>query len=470
MKKLFRILAIALALLLLGLFGLLWYVTPITNGYAAKYICSNTFNSGLDPDQGFREYVVPISPIFQLERHRVNTDEKSVTVSFLGFLRPRTARWQPGCGCTLEVEGARAARPNDSPNNHAIPVEDSVGLTPSSAWNWTRWNREDSLADEIPWPAIDSILDYGMAETTDDPRLKTNTLAPVVAWNDRILGERYAKGVTETTPVLGWSATKSVLGALIGVLVQTRGLDIHQPAGLPEWSADARREITIDQLLRMESGLEFDEDYAGRTDATEMLYNSSSMGAFAARARAKVPPDSVWSYSSGTTNILSRILFEKVGGTKEAMDRFLQEAFLDKLGIASAIWEHDESGPLVGSSYLYMAARDWMRVCRLFMQDGVWEGERILPEGWVRYCLTPTPHTPDARYGAHVWLNAASDPEQRILPGLPKDLFLFNGFQGQRVIGVPSRGLMLVRLGVDNQRRWDAVGVVKCLLDALPAQ
>jgi CubicO group peptidase (beta-lactamase class C family) len=307
----------------------------------------------------------------------------------------------------------------------------------------------------------------GMAETTKDPALMTNTLGLAVAWQGRLLGERYAEGVTDSTPLLGWSAAKSVLGALFGVLVQTQGLDIRQPAGLPEWANDARRDITIDQLLRMESGLDFDEDYAGVTDATRMLYTSASMGTFAAQASAKAPPDTRWSYSSGTSNILARILYEKAGGTPEGLHRLMYEQFFDKLGVTTAVWEHDESGALVGSSYLYMSARDWLRVCLLYMNDGVWNGERILPEGWVDYSLTPTPHAPDARFGAHIWLNAAKNPEERMLPGLPADLFMFKGFQGQWIIGIPSRELMVARLGVDHDRRWDAQGVVGGLLEVL---
>ncbi len=456
MKKTIRLFGIVLVVAVAALSAIAWYVAPVLNGYAAKYLCSHTFTLGLDPQLANAQYVQAMNPLFRFTAPEVDRESKSVTVSYLGFLRPRTAVWLEGCGCTLLVDKSVEALRADAEMHESHSGKDAQGLPVGPCWPKGRGICRDSFPPGLDWPAIERLLDEGMAETTDDPTLKTNTLGLAVAWNGRILGERYAEGVTDSTSLLGWSAAKSVLGALYGVLVYTQGLDIRQSAGLPEWANDPRREITIDQLLRMESGLDFDEDYAGVTDATRMLYTSASMGTFAAKASAMAPPDTRWSYSSGTSNILARILYEKAGGTPEAMHRLMYDQFFDKLGVTTAVWEHDESGVLVGSSYLYMSARDWLRVCQLYLQDGIWNGERILPEGWVTYSLTPTPHAPDAQFGAHIWLNAAEDPDLRQLPGLPRDLFMFKGFQGQWIIGIPSRGLVIARLGVDHDRRWPA--------------
>jgi CubicO group peptidase (beta-lactamase class C family) len=233
-------------------------------------------------------------------------------------------------------------------------------------------------------------------------------------------------------------------------MVQRYGLDITVPVGLPEWAADEREEITINHLLRMESGLDFAEDYKPLADATKMLYESADMGVFAATHKPGASPGEQWSYSSGTSNLLADILYTRIGATPEALHHLAYDEFFNRLGITSAVFEHDESDAFVGSSYLYMSARDWLRVCKLYMDDGVWNGERILPKGWVKYALTPAPQAKKACYGAHIWLNAAKDQVDRKFPGLPADAFMFSGFQGQWVVGIPSLNIMLVRLGVTN--------------------
>ena len=228
----------------------------------------------------------------------------------------------------------------------------------------------------------------------------------------------------------GWSAAKSVTGALTGVMVQRHGLDITVPVGLPEWSADVRKDITINHLLRMESGLDFDEDYKPLANATKMLYESADMGVFAAAHKPAAKPGEKWVYSSGTSNMLADILYSRIGGTPAALHQLAYDEFFNRLGITTAVFEHDESDAFVGSSYLYMSARDWLRVCKLYMDDGVWNGERILPKGWVKYSLTPAPKATNACYGAHIWLNAATDPADRKLPGLPADTYYVQGLPG----------------------------------------
>ena len=194
--------------------------------------------------------------------------------------------------------------------------------------------------------------------------------------------------------MLGWSMTKSVTNALIGILVKQGKLSLDQLAPVPEWSdpADPRHAITLDQLMRMSSGLEFSEDYADlTTGVTQMLYNTDDMGAYAAAAPLEAEPDGVWNYSSGTANIVSRIVRDTVGGSDEEYLTFPRRALFDPIGMTSAVMEPDASDTFVGSSYMYATARDWARFGLLFLQDGMWEGERILPEGWVDYSITPTP-------------------------------------------------------------------------------
>ena len=467
MKRFKQYFFISISLILIIAAWLLWKVSYIANGYAAKYICSVTFNSGLDPELAFEHYVKPIHVLFAGAKPIVDRGRKQVTSSYLGFLRPRTAVWREGCGCTLLVRSTPEELHARHHKPHSLNAVDTT-IREDALWPDGHVVNRDSAGANVNWKAIDQILDEAMRESSDDPAMQDHTLALVVAWKGRIIGERYAEGLHADTPLGGWSATKSVTGALTGVMGKDHGLDIHQPVGLPEWAGDPRKDITIDHLLRMESGLDFEEDYTPLADATAMLYASADMGVFAAKHPPGVAPDQRWSYSSGTSNILADVLYARLGGTPEAMHKLAYDEFFNRIGITTALFEHDESDAFVGSSYLSMSARDWLRVCKLYMDDGVWNGDRILPEGWVQYSLTPTPNSTDACYGAHIWLNAAADPTKRKCPKLPADAFFFLGFQDQWVVGIPSQDLMLVRIGVTNRKEeWSPEGVIVELLGEL---
>lgn len=449
-----------LALIVAGWF--LWRVAPVANGYAAKYLCSLTFTSGLDPEQGHQHYIKPMHFLFRLVKPEIHVDRKEVTATFFGFFRPRTAVWRDGCGCTLLVKRTAEDLLQQHQAPTPLPSPDSI-MTGQRLWPEGEDVNRDSLSTTVNWQMVDSLLDDFMLEKTDDPKQRNNTHALVIAWRGRIIGERYAEGVDLHTPLPGWSMAKSITGSLTGVMVQQHQLDIHAPVGYQEWMGDVRKDITINHLLRMESGLDFEENYAPLADATEMLYGSSDMGLFARSQPPAVAPGTRWSYSSGTSNILADLLYHHMGQSPEAMHRLAYDEFFHKLGITSAIFEHDESDAFVGSSYLYMSARDWLRVCKLYMDKGVWNGEPIFPKGWVQYALHPTPNAPNACYGAHIWLNAAEASEDRRLPSLPQDAFMFRGFQGQWVVGIPSMDIMVARLGVshdDNGSPGDLVASI----------
>ncbi len=465
--RLKKIILVALLILLLAAAALLWLITPVANGYTAKYLCSHTFTSKLDADKALEHFIKPMHLLFRGVVPEIDTAAKEVTVKYLGFLRPRTAVWREGCGCTLLLE--RTAE--DLRKKHqALQISHASATQYALNALWPKGNRvnRDSIHDTINWSAIDNILDKAMQEHTGFGGKQNTTLALVVAWKGQIIGERYAEGVDENTSLLGWSATKSITSALTGVMVKDHGLDIHTPIGLPEWADDVRKDITIDHLLRMESGLDFDDNYTPMAKATEMLYKSGDMGVFAAARSPAAAPDQRWVYSSGSSNLLADVLYTRVGGIPEALHLLAYDEFFFRLGITTAVFEHDESDAFVGSSYLYMSARDWLRVCKLYMDDGVCNGERILPEGWVKYSLTPTAHATDACYGAHIWLNAAPDPADRQMPGVPADAFMFKGFQSQWIVGIPSRDLMVARLGVTHgEEGWSPEEVITELMGVL---
>lgn len=464
MKKRKSILIVFVLLLFFIAAGFLWRIAPEANGYTAKYLCSLTYTSRLDPHKAMELYIMPMHFLFRGVVPEIDTANNEVTARFFGFLRPRTAVWREGCGCTLLVNNTA----EELRSRHDIPNVLHQNDTTKALWPDGNLVIRDSIKEPINWPAIDSILDEAMRETTDDQALRNNTLALVVAWKGRIIGERYSEGVDKNTSLLGWSAAKSITGSLTGVMVQKHGLDITVPVGLQEWEGDVRKGITINHLLRMESGLDFAEDYKPLADATKMLYESADMGVFAAAHKPGANPGERWEYSSGTSNILADILYTRIGGTPEALHHLAYDEFFNRLGITIAVFEHDESDAFVGSSYLFMSALDWLRVCKLYMDDGVWNGERILPKGWVNYALTPAPQSTNACYGAHIWLNAAADPADRKLPGLPPDTYYFKGFQGQWIVGIPSKDIMLARLGVTNgAEEWSPEEVIIKMLEVL---
>jgi CubicO group peptidase (beta-lactamase class C family) len=284
----------------------------------------------------------------------------------------------------------------------------------------------------------------------------------VIVYDGRIIAERYAPGITQDTALLGWSMTKSVTNALVGILVKEGKLSLKAPAPVPEWQSpgDPRGAITLDQLMRMSSGLKFQEEYTvnPRADVPRMLFAEFDTAAYAANKPLAVPPDSRWEYSSGTTNIISRIVRQTVGGTDSNYFAFPHRVLFDKIGIFSAVIEPDPSGTFVGSSFMYATTRDWARFGLFCLQDGVWNGERILPEGWMAYSTTPTPMAPQGEYGAHFWLNAgkAGNSKDRWMPKVPTDMYTLSGFEEQYVTMVPSEKLVIVRLGLSlPDNAWD---------------
>jgi CubicO group peptidase (beta-lactamase class C family) len=281
---------------------------------------------------------------------------------------------------------------------------------------------------------MDALLDRGC----EDPA-NGLTLATVVVQHDRVIAERYGPETGPDSTLLSWSMAKSITHAAAGLLVGQGRLDIHAQAAVPEWAdpTDPRHAITVDQLLRMSSGLKWVEDYVDDTvsDVIAMLFGEGQgdTAGFAARLPLASPPDTVWNYSSGSTNIIARLLGELVGG-REAMETFLREQLFSAIGMDSASARFDEAGTFIGSSFVYATARDFARFGQLYLHDGCWDNRRVLPAGWVDYAGTPTPSCDTGEYGAHWWLR-------------PADILYAAGYEGQYVYVVPAADAVVVRLG-----------------------
>jgi CubicO group peptidase (beta-lactamase class C family) len=328
-------------------------------------------------------------------------------------------------------------------------VSGLVALPPQPAG--VAWPTEDwPEAALAPGVDLAPLLD----EAFDPEGPLAETFAVLVVHRGRVVVERYAGAlehfdrpptqVTPETPLLSWSMAKSVLHAVVGLLVGGGRLDLDTPAAVPEWSApgDPRHAITLRQLLAMRDGLDFVEDYVDDrvSDVMQMLFGDgqADMAHFAADRPLAVPPGTRFNYSSGTSNIISGVVARTVG-PGESYARFLHGRLFGPLGMTSADPEFDEAGTWVASSFLRATARDYARFGLLYLRDGVWDGVRLLPAGWVDYARTWVSEDPEdaSPYGAH-WWGVAGDA---------LGTFRCSGYEGQSITLCPPLDLMIVRLG-----------------------
>ena len=388
-----------------------------------------------------------LSPAAKIIGLKADMQAQTVTAT-LPLVLSRTAQYRPGLGCTL-LSGDTTLAAATPP----APVTPAV----------------DEIAP--PTPALDKAVDGVFAATNEGGRADTRAI--LVVQDGRIIAERYAPGFDAKTPFLGWSMTKSVTSALVGVLVRQGRLNLDAPAPVPEWRApgDPRSAITLRQLLTMSSGLKFVEDYVAGSNSSQMLFHEADMAGYAAGLPLAHPPGTKWSYSSGTANIVARIVRQAVGGRPGDFERFARDELFAPLGMGSAVIEPDVSGTPVGSSYGYATARDWARFGGLYLNGGEANGRRILDPSWIDFTRTPTPAAPTQLYGAMFWLNGgpATGPGARDLPHLPEELYRADGHNGQFVAVLPSRRAVIVRLGwTPEGRQFDLDRHFAAIVAALP--
>jgi CubicO group peptidase (beta-lactamase class C family) len=473
--------ATALVLVLLVLAFGLWMKPPeilrVGANYSAKIICSNVFLAGRDPDEVLRTDVqAPGIALLRLMRVSVDRERRVVRAGLLGFIGDGLAVARPGTGCAVVPDGNLdfATHVGTVP---APPVTSNAGSAVaaprlSSAGPVPALNRADAGAGTdagADWPegsavATTAALDRLLA---DDSLAGPGMRAIVVVDHGRIVAERYAPGFSATTPLLGWSMAKSVVAGLVGMLVKEGRLALDQPAGWP--AADGGRErIRIADLLAMSSGLRFNEAYGAVSDVTRMLYLQPDMAGFAHAQPLVHPAGEFWSYSSGTANILSRIVQDAAGSLGAA---YPAEKLFKPLGMTSATIETDEDGTLVGSSYMYATARDWARYGLFLLQDGVWRGQELLPRGYVAMMASPVAAS-GGEYGhglVWLWGSDAVTPGKNADTafGIPADTFWMEGHDGQSTAIIPSRQLVIVRLGLTPARdHYRPQPLVKAILDA----
>jgi CubicO group peptidase (beta-lactamase class C family) len=412
-------------------------------GYA-KIMCSSVFITGLDPAfarENVGYFVAPYAERATLGTPEIDRAGRSVTVTMPNGVR-RTARQVGSQGCV------------------ALPIGKSdVSFTPSTV--------KSALppADTMPWPmgdrpqpgAADASVDTAKVQAAVDAAFDPAgmTAAFVVTHRGRIIAERYGEGITATTPLESWSMGKSLSGTLMGVLIQQGAYDLWQRAPIPEWQQkpnDPRAAIRIADLLRMSSGLRIrapqDPDYdASGPYPDHLYYYTGTVDAFkyAATRPLQWPPNTVGRYRNTDPVLINYLIRLAVEKRKEHYHAFPHRALFDKLGIRTMVMDTDPFGNFLTHGYEQGSARDWARLANLYLQDGVWNGERLLPEGYVKFVSTVAPAwQADGRpvYGGGLfWRNGERSFDA------PEDAFYMAGVGGQNVLIVPAHQLAVVRLG-----------------------
>lgn len=398
----------------------------IITSFSAKRICHSVFL--LDRKVGLEKpYIEELSPISYFVNVKVEKELNFVETSSIFdnyFFSIKSQAYFTDFGCILH----------------------------KNITGYTRKN-EQKLSEPLKTAPVSKEIKTLINKQFKNKKLKTDAI--ILSVNGSILYEKYDRGYHEHSLHLGWSMSKSIVNALIGIRIRQGKLSLTDKILAKDWSNspnDTRNQLNVDQLLRMSSGLNFWENYNFPTsDALKMLFLSESAASAASQSSLEHPIDSFWYYSSGTSNLLSRKLRETFTDDQEYWN-FAKNELFDKLGMNSkSICETDTTGDIVGSSFCFLTPKDWLKFGILYLNDGIYNNQRILPENWVNYTFTPTPAS-NGKYGAHFWLNG--------------NIGFASGFEEQKVFVVREHNLVLVRLGL-TKSKWDDIGFIRELISKL---
>ncbi|WP_316224806.1 MULTISPECIES: serine hydrolase [unclassified Bradyrhizobium] len=423
-----KFLVAILLLAILGPGGWLTFVRPdilpLASAYAAKTVCSNVFIAKRDADAVIRTDVeFAEHHIARLMKIETDTANRRVEAALFGLFWKRYAAYDERRGCTLV-------------SRDEIPVRAAVPLSLATA---------DAL-----WPAGEAVRlsdDHRLRAVLNDPVLQGPGMRAIVVVHDgRIVGETYGEGFNAATPLLGWSMTKTVNAALVGMAIKDGKLSLDQKGLFPQWAGDARANISVADLMAMSSGLEFNEDEGLPNDAGRMEFLVRDAAAFARDKALVAAPGTTFHYASGSSVLLARIWQNAIGAAAEA---FPHERLFKPLGMTSAVLESDPSGTFLGEAFLYANAHDWARFGEFLRRGGAWNGQQLLPPGFVDYMRSPAPASDEGHgpvYGrGQLWL----------APGLgfdlPADTFMLNGHLRQTITIIPSRKLVILRMGLTRE-------------------
>ena len=407
----------------------------LISGFSAKSVASAHFldNRNLEIIEKTDNNI----PLIDLAKNTIDEKLKFATAAVYG-LKERKAIYREGLGATLINEEFDSSKPYTIPNR--------INLKNNLPYPYGNLEPKDTIFSTIDYKKLNSAVANAFDKKGFEDK---RTRAVVVLYKGKLIAEKYIDGFDKNSKILGWSMTKSLTATYFGILQKQGKIDINKPAPIEAWQKDERAIITINDLLHMNSGLEWEENYETICDATKMLFQAKDMGKVQMEKPAKFPPNLHWNYSSGTTNLLSKILRNRFKTHQEYVD-FWYASLIDKIGMNSMLVETDMAGNFVGSSYGWATARDWAKFGQLYLNKGNWNGEQLFDESWAKYVATPT-NTSNGKYGAHFWLNANGD-----FPNLPKDFYRCSGYQGQMVAIFPSQDLVVVRMGLSEEFDFDS--------------
>ncbi len=395
----------------------------ILSGYSAKNTASSVFvaNRSLAFTDKTDNNFAPVN----LADDEVNLNTKTATSSAFGLLT-RKAIYRKGLGTVLtlskEDENAKYLVPDRvlAPNN----------ITP---YPYGNGKQKDTLFTNIEYTKLNKTVASVFG--------RNQSRAVLVIYKDKIIAEKYAKGFNKHSKILGWSMTKSVLSTVFGIMEYQGKLKVTDKAPITSWQKDERKNITIHNLLQMNSGLEWDENYDEISDATTMLFLERDMTKIQENKPLVGKINSSWNYSSGTSNLLSGIVRSQFSTHQQYLDYWYSD-LIDRIGMNSMILEADLAGNYVASSYAWATPRDWGKFGLLYLHKGNWNGDQIFAKDWVDYVTKPAPSSENS-YGAQFWLNANGR-----LKDVPKNMYFADGYQGQRVYILPDQDLVVVRMGL----------------------
>lgn len=448
---------LAIAFLLVGAGGIAavaWQLPPmlwVGSSYVAKTVCSGMYVSGLNLDRIWAEDVLGRkNPLLNLYKVTVDDPAKRISASPLGLgMFERTAVHRDGLGCALAI----GVTPAD------LAAEDGA-IAPMALAPGEPWPRGEAFDGTTP-PGLSQVLAEAFAEPEGANNGDLRTRAVVVVHQGKLVAERYADGITAETPLIGWSMSKTVTAALAGIAMARSDLDLDIDHLLPQWQSDSnpKSRIPFAALLEMTDGLSYNEDYGTVTDTTEMLYGAGNAIDFLSSLDLEDEPGSVWAYSSGANMLVMGTM--RAFLPVDSWTDFPRTALFNPIGMRSAVFETDPAGTFMGPSWLSATARDWARFGLLIQQKGLWDGEQVLPVGWVDTMMEPVAAS-NGRYGkGNIWLETGSK--------VPPDTLWVLGHDGQSTAIVPSLELIVVRMGMTNpQDIYDREDLLAAVIAALP--
>jgi CubicO group peptidase (beta-lactamase class C family) len=443
MKKILKYILAILLIAIVYVYFTLYPKFDIVSGFSSKSIASHHFLA--NRSQLATEKEDNNVPSMHLAKSKVNKNDKSVTSSVFGFLKTRKAKYKDGLGAILIPQGKE-----NEPIN--IPKPNRIQQKIDKPYPFGNLKPTDTIFTTIDYAKINKAIDFAFED-------KHKTRSVLILYKGHLISERYTKNFNKNSLILGWSMTKSVTSSVLGVLEKQGKVSLEQKNLFPRWEDDSRKEITLKNLLNMNSGLEWLEDYGKICDVTKMLFIEPKMSKVQLEKQFVGKPNQTWNYSSGTTNLLSEFIRNQFT-THQAYLNFWYQEFIDKIGMHSMLIETDYSGTYVGSSYGWATTRDWAKYGQFYLQNGNWNDEQIINKSWVDFSKEPT-NTSNNEYGGHFWLNAGG-----YFKDAPKNVYSANGYQGQRIFILPTQEMVIVRTGLESSTVFDINKFLKEVIES----